>query len=297
MTDNSAPDNSLPWPHALLAVAVMVVWGTNFVIIKVALQQLPPLLFAALRFTFAVLPAIIFLKRPDVPWRHLAAYGLLIGVGQFGVLYVALNGHISPGLTAVVVQSQVLFTIMLSVWIDRERVRAFQLVALGLAVAGIGVIAWQSAGGAGTGTTPLGLGMVLFAGLSWAGANLVARRSGRINMLAYVVWASLFAVPPLFLLSFALEGWPAMEQGLRAADASAWAAVLWQSFGNSLFGYVAWGWLLARHPAATVSPMALLVPIIGLATAVVALGEALPLWKVTAAALVVAGLALNQLWP
>ncbi|MBY0509474.1 MAG: EamA family transporter [Rhodospirillaceae bacterium] len=282
-----------PWQHALLAFAVATVWGSNFVVIKVALDQLPPLLFAALRFALALLPAVFFLKRPQVPWLHLAAYGLLIGVGQFGVIYYAMNGHISPGLTSVVIQTQVVFTILLSMWLERERVQPFQWAALILAVAGIGVIAVY----VDQTTTSAGLAMVLFAALCWAGGNLVSKRSGRVNALAYVVWASLFSAPPLFVLSLVVEGWPAITDGLMHADVYAWASVAWQSFGNTLFGYVMWGWLLARHPTATVAPWALLVPVVGLATAVAFLDEPLPLWKIAAAALIVGGLAINLLWP
>ena len=284
---------SPPWRHAFLALVVVTVWGTNFVVIKTALGQFPPLLFAALRFTLAVFPAIFFLKRPDVLWRNLAAYGVLIGVGQFGILYVAMNGKNSPGLASVVMQSQVSFTILLSVWLDGEKVRSIQCVAIVLAAVGIGVIAWHTDHS----TTIVGLGMSLFTALSWAGGNIVARRSGKINMLSYVVWASLFSLPPLFALSLLLEGWTAVEETLRHADATGWAGVLWQSVGNTLFGFVAWGWLLARHPAATISPLALLILVVGLASAVWWLGEPMPTWKIVAALLVIGGVALNTLWP
>jgi len=286
----SAP---LPARHFFLALLVVAVWGTNFVVIKLGLAHLPPLLFAALRFTFALLPAVFFLPRPAVPWRNLAAYGLLIGVGQFGVLYLAMRGHITPGLASLVVQTQVFFTIGLAMRGGGEVVRPFQWAALGLAVAGIVVIGSHTGGD----TTVAGVLMVLFAALSWAGGNIVSRAAGRVNMLAYVVWTSAFAVPPLFLLSWWFEGGAAIEAGLRQADAVTWASVLWQSVGNTLFGYAAWGWLLARHPAATITPMALLVPVFGMGASSWWLGESLPAWKLVAAGLVMAGLALNLLWP
>ena len=284
---------ALPLRHFLLALAVVAVWGTNFVVIKLALGALPPLLFAALRFGLVLLPGLFFFARPKVPLGNLALYGLLIGVGQFGLLYVAMNGHISPGLASLVIQVQVFFTIGLSMRIAGERVRMFQWFALLLASAGIVIIMLHTDGS----TTPLGLFIVLLAALAWAGGNIAAKQGAPANMLAYVVWSSAFAVPPLIALSLAFEGWGAVSAALRAADAATWAAVAWQAWGNSLFGYAAWVWLLARHPAATITPMALLVPVFGMGGAALMLNESLPPWKLAAAALVMAGLALILLWP
>lgn len=271
----------------------MAVWGTNFVVIKLVLGHMPPLLFATLRFTLAVLPAIFFLPRPSVGWGNLAAYGLLIGVGQFGLLFVAMNGHISPGLASLVIQVQVFFTIGLAMRLSGERLQRMQWLALALATGGIATIVLHTDGS----TTLLGLGLILLAAISWASGNIVSRRAGQVNMVAYVVWSSLFAVPPLLVLTVTMEGWDAVSNGLRQADAGTWAAVAWQAWGNSLFGYAAWGWLLGRYPAATVTPMALLVPVFGMGGSALLLGEALPAWKLAAAALVLGGLALNLLWP
>ncbi|MBB3999734.1 EamA family transporter [Aureimonas pseudogalii] len=284
---------ALPLRHVLLAIAVVAVWGSNFVVIRVGLDHLPPLLFAALRFLFACLPGIFLVARPRVSWRSLAGYGLLIGSGQFGLLFVAMRSEITPGLASLVIQMQVFFTIGLAVALNGERVRLYQGAALALGAAGIGVIAAH----VDAVTTPLGLALVLTAALSWAGGNIVAKRSGVTDMLPFVIWASLFSAPPLFALSFALEGWGAMSAGLAQADAATWAAVAWQTVGNTLFGYSAWGFLLSRHPAATITPMALLVPVFGMAASFLWLGEPLPLWKLGAALLVMAGLAVGLLTP
>jgi O-acetylserine/cysteine efflux transporter len=279
--------------HFLLALAAMAVWGSNFVVIKIALTHLPPLLLAALRFICAFLPAAFFLKRPNVPWTNLAAYGVLIGAGQFGCLFIAMKGNITPGLASLVVQIQVFFTIGLSMWFTGERVRPVQGVALGLASAGLIVILANANGSA----TALGIALVICAAFSWSSGNIVARRAGKVDMLAYVVWASLFAVPPLLIFALIFEGWPAMAKGLADADALTWAAVVWQAVGNTMFGYGVWGWLLARHPAATVAPMALLVPVFGMGASALMLGEPLQPWKLIAAVLVIGGLALSLLWP
>ena len=283
----------LPPRHLLLALAVVAVWGTNFVVIKYALGTLPPLLLGTLRFALAFAPVALFVRRPAAAWRTLAAYGVLIGAGQFGLLFIALRSDITPGLASLVVQIQVFFTIGLAMALAGERVRGFQWLALALAVAGLAMIALHTDAT----TTPLGLALVIAAALCWAAGNMVAKRAGRVDMLGFMVWSSLFAVPPLLLLSLVLEGPQAMAQGLAAAGPGVWAAVLWQSLGNTLFGYGAWAWLLARHSAATITPMALLVPVFGMGASALLLGEALPGWKLAAGGLVLAGLALNVLWP
>ena len=283
----------LPPLHLLLALTVMAVWGTNFVVIKLALAHLPPLTFALLRFVFVFLPLALVLPRPRVAWSNLAAYGVLIGAGQFGLMFTALRSEITPGLASLVVQVQVFFTIGLSMWLSGERVARYQVAALLLATAGLGTIALHTDGSA----TPLGLGMVLVSALSWAGGNIAARRAAPDNMLAYVVWSALFAVPPLALFALLLEGPRSMATGIAAADGWTWAAVAWQSAGNTLFGYVAWGWLLNRHPAATVAPLALLVPVFGLGASALFLGEPVQPWKLAAFALVMAGLSLGMFWP
>lgn len=285
--------NALPPLHFLMALVVVAIWGSNFVVIRFGLEHLPPLAFAAMRFLLAAFPLVFLVPRPAVPWRHLALYGLSIGTGQFGLLYIAMKGSISPGLASLVIQTQVFFTIALSALIARERVRPHQVAALIIATAGVALIAAN----VDRTTTPAGLALVLAAAASWAVGNMVAKASGRVNMVAYVAWSSLFTFPPLVALSLATEGFDAVASGIAAAGPGTYAAVVWQTVGNTLFGYSIWGWLLARHPAATITPMALLVPVFGIATSALVIGEPLPAWKLEAAALVVGGLAIGLLWP
>ena len=287
---------TLPMRHLLLGLAVVAVWGTNFVVIKYALAHLPPLALAALRFALAAFPALLFIRRPAASWRNLAAYGLLIGVAQFGLLFIAMTRFISPGLASLVVQVQVFFTIGLAMLLAGERVRVFQVLAMALSVAGMVLIGWHAVT-EGASVTPLGLVLMLLAALAWACGNIVSRAAGRVDALGYMVWSSLFAVPPLVALSLLLEGWPAIRAGLLSATWGTWVAMLWQSVGNTLFGYGAWAWLLARYPAASVTPLALLVPVFGMGASALWLREPMPGWKIGAALLVLGGLALNLLWP
>ena len=294
MNSTTYKSNQLPLSHLLLALSIVAVWGTNFVVIKVSLESFPPFLFAALRFFFALLPLIFFIPRPKVSWINLCVYGLAIGVGQFGVLFFAIDGHISPGLASLVVQTQVFFTIGLAMFFAKEKIRLYQAVAVAIAMTGLGVIAVHTDAS----TTVLGIALVVFAGLSWAIANTSSRRAGSVNMLSYVVWASLFAVPPLFIISLIFEGGLAsMSTTLTNAPIGAWLGVFWQSWGNTLFGYAAWAWLLSKHPAAVVAPAPLLVPIFGMGAAAFFLSEPLPFWKILAAGLVITGLVINLFWP
>jgi O-acetylserine/cysteine efflux transporter len=283
----------MPLTHLLLALAVVAVWGTNFVVIRLGLDAFAPYTFAALRYTFSFLPFIFFVRKPAASWAKLAAFGVLIGVGQFGLLFWAMRSDISPGLASLVIQSQVFFTIILAAALYRERLKALQWPAFALAIGGLAIVATHVS--AGTGVTLLGIALVTAAAVSWAAGNLVARAAGRVDALGFMVWCSPFAAVPLWAIAL-LQGGPAeVGDSLARADAGAWVAVAWQSIGNTLFGYGAWNWLLARHPASTVTPSALLVPVFGMGASALALHEGLPGWKLGAAALVMGGLLLNLL--
>lgn len=284
----------LPASHLLLALAIVAVWGTNFVVIKISLDSFPPFFFAALRYVFALLPVVFFMPKPKVSWINLCIYGLATGVGQFGVMYFAIDGRISPGLASLVIQTQVFFTIGFAMFFAKEGLRLYQAVAVAVAMTGLVIIALHTDAA----TTFLGLALVVFAGFSWGVANTVSRRAGAINMLSYVVWASAFSIPPLLILALIFEGgFTHLWEITLSAPIGAWIGVLWQAWANTLFGYAAWGWLLSKHPAAVVAPAPLLVPIFGMGASAFFLGEALPGWKIMAAGLVIAGLVVNLFWP
>ena len=169
----------MPIIHLILSLAVVFIWGTNFVVIKWGLAEFDPFLFAALRFALCIVPWIFFIPRPPVAWSRLAWFGVLLGAGQFGLLFLAMRADVTPGLASLVMQSQVFFTIGLSMALQGERVKGPQSLAMMLAIAGIAVIGWQSLGSGKASVTPLGLALLLCAAACWAIANLVARRAGR----------------------------------------------------------------------------------------------------------------------
>lgn len=291
--DLRLPGPALAWPHLLLALLVVAVWGTNFVVIGVALAQMPPLTFATLRFAFAALPWLLVVKPPRAVWRQVIGYGVFIGCGQFGLLYVAMRQDISPGLASLVIQAQVFITVGLAALLMRERPTRRQILAMLLAAAGLGVTLLAADASA----TPLGLLLTLGAASSWAVSNLLVKSAGRIDALGFIVWASAFATLSLLALTLLIEGTAVATAALQQATPGVWLAVLWQAIGNTLFGYGAWSWLLARYPAAVVTPLSLLVPVFGMAASAAVLAEPMPAWKLWAGALIIGGLVLNVIGP
>ncbi len=272
----------------LAAVSVAVVWGLVFIAIKVGVGETSPLMLSALRFVFAAIPIIFFVKPPKAPASAVAAYGLLIGVGQFGLLFIAIHDGFPVGLASLVIMSQAFFTIGLAWLLLREWPRRTQL--LGAAVALVGMAAIGSARLAGASFWPFLL--VILAAAFWGSGNVLAKTVGKVDMLAFTVWSSLAAPLPLILLSLAVDG----AGPFVALAHPTWrlaASVLVVAYAGTVFGYALWARLLAHYSAATVAPFALLVPVVGMVAGAVVFGETMRPVELLGGVLVMAGLALN----
>lgn len=279
--------------HLLLAIIVVAIWGSNFVVIRIGLNQFPPFTFATLRFLLASLPLLPFFRWPETDWKNVVVYGLLIGAGQFGLMLYAMSGDISPGLASVLIQTQAFFTVALAVYFAGERIGARNIFGLLLCAAGVTIVIFMGGGEA----SPIGVALVLGGAFCWAMGNIVARRAGPINALSLVAWSNIFAILPLAAMALLFEGPSAIGHSLTHADMNGWLSIFWQAFGNAIFGYAVWNWLLGCYPASQVAPLGLLVPIFGLSSAAIFLGEPMPLWKLVAAAAIISGLAVNAIRP
>ena len=279
----------------LLTLAVVAVWGYTFVPIKVALAEAPPFALAALRFFFAAVPLVFFIRRPTMPWQTVIAYGCAIGVFQFGLLFLGIKLGMPAGLSSLVIQMHVFFTIVLAVMFAGDRLQRHNLA--GAAIAGIGIVilaAHKLAQGA-SGTF-IGFLLVICAAFAWAVGNIIAKRGAGTHgadMVALVVWSSLVPPLPLAALSFALEGGTAVGQAIASMSLKAWACVFVMSYGGTVFGYASWNGLLHRYPTMLILPFSLLIPVTGLASGALFLGESLAPLQAVGAVLVFAGLAVN----
>ena len=278
----------MPVRHVLLALVVVLVWGVNFLAIHYGLRTFPPLEFAALRFVVLAFPAVLFVRRPETPLRYVLGVGLFLSAGQFGLLFVSMQEGLAPGLASLVVQVQAVFTIGLAMSLLGERPRPIQLAGAGIAVLGIVVIATGKAQG-----VPLGaLALAIGGAACWGAGNVIVRKAAVQEPMPLLIWSSLVPPIPLGLASLLLEGPHDMAEGITSITPLAIGALLYVVIGASVVGYGLWTWLLARHPASEVSPFALLVPVIGIATAWIALGEVPGLVELLGAAVILAGLAL-----
>ena len=279
----------MPLSHSLAALLVTSIWGLSFVVIKLGVGTTPPLLLAALRFLLAALPAVLFVPRPRTDWRNVVAYGFFLGVAQFGLLFAAIGLGMPASLASVVMQAQVFFTILFAALVMAERPRPHQIAGGLVASLGLVLIAWPRMTGGGAGPFL----MTVLAAASWGVANIVSKRAGRVDMLGFIVWSSLVAPLPLFGLSLWLDGPAQVFDALRHIDAATVAAVAYLAYPTTILAFGIWAYLLSRHPAATVTPFALFVPVAGILGSVLVLGEAMHPIEAGGGAVIVLGLAFN----
>ena len=285
----------------LAALVVVVVWGLNFVVMKFALRDFSPFQLGAARYVFAVLPLILLIKPPRIHWKWVLLYGAFQGVGQFGILFTALKVGMTASLASVLLQTQVFFTALFGFVLLHERANKPLQVGMVLAALGLGCFALNyvnPVAGLTSATTLLGFALTLCAAAMWALSNIVARRVQQLyadySPAAFVVWSSSVAILPFMALSLAFDAPGTRWQWLEARGSS-WLAVAYLGWVATVLGYSLWTGLLKRHPANKVAPFSLGVPVVGLATGMLVLGETIAPWQWAGIALVVAALACVML--
>lgn len=292
MSESRASMSTLDY---VCVMAVVLIWGVNFAVMKYALQNVTPMVLGALRYGLASLPLLLFVRMPKVSMRYVIAYGMVQGVAQFGLLFVAISLGMAAGVASLVLQTQAMLTLLLAALFMGERTRRVQWIGAVLATAGLGLIAASHGDGPGE-MTLIGFVLTIAAALMWAVANLLVRHLAAeapgYDAFAFIVWSSLVAFPPFVFLSLALE--EVSLQVFARMSWQTWAAVVYLAVASTLVGYTLWTNLLKRHPSSRVAPFSLLVPVVGLATAAVTFGETLTPLQWLGALGVLLGLVINQ---
>ncbi|MFF5210267.1 EamA family transporter [Streptosporangium sp. NPDC000396] len=266
--------------HLFLAIGLAAVWGFNFVVMEAGLRHFPPLLYVALRFVLAAFPALLFVGGPGVPWRRVLVAGATLGVTQYSLLLLGMRAGMPAGLTSLVVQVQAVFTVILAVFLLKERITARRVTGMGIAFAGLVLIAVEMGGGGPVGAFVLVLGSAL----GWAAGNIAVRKASPPDSFRFMVWLSAMAALPMLGLSLLVEGVPRLEFSVEGS-----LSVLYVALISTLGGFGVWGFLLKHYDASIVAPYSLLVPVFGMSSAALFTGEPISTVKLAAAALIISG--------
>jgi O-acetylserine/cysteine efflux transporter len=274
--------------HSLLAILVMLIWGLNFVVIDEGLDDVPPLLFLAIRFVLVAFPLVFFVPRPQASWQIVIAIGTFMSLAQFSLLYISLDLGMPAGLASLVLQAQVIFTIVIATVVIKEAPSRRQVVGATIGTVGLGVVV--AAHGASAPVVPMLV--LLGAALSWATGNVIARHAGIQSGFSLVVWSALVVPVPALLLSLAVDGGHEVGRAVTGLSGVAIASTAYTAIGASLIGYGIWNSLLARYPASAVVPFVLLVPVIGIAAAWLVQDEVPTLLEIGGGVVMLAGVAV-----
>ena len=273
----------------ILGILVMIVWGLNFSVIKLGVNEIDPLLLTALRFTLATLPAIFFVKKPDVSWCYLIVYGWLFAIGIWGMATWSIQAGLSAGMASVLLQMNVVFGLFLGYFLLKEPLPLNKVIGSGIALAGLLLSLTVTDGS----VTQLGLMLILFAAISWSLASITVKKAGTKQVFAFSLWAMAFAPIPLFIIVYLQSGSDAFVQLSTQLNERIIFSVLFQAYPVTLLGYWIWNRLLVTYPLTTVAPLTLLVPIFGLLGGVLFYQEEVGMIKLIASGCVISGILIG----
>ncbi len=275
--------------HLLIALGVVTVWGLNFSVIKLGINEMDPLILTGLRFTFAALPAILLIPKPNVSWAILATYGILFGVGVWGMLTLSIYAGMSAGMASLLLQSSAYISVLLGVFFLRETLSPAKVIGLIISIIGLMLIFKITDGS----VTSLGLALAFIAAISLSLVGLILKKTTIPEMFAFVVWSCIFAPIPLFALSYLVHGIDGFQSLYNNVSLLGLFSVTFQAYPVTLLGYWLWNRLTVLYPMSTLAPLTLLVPIFGFIGSVLFYDEAFGTTKTIAFSLIILGLIIN----
>lgn len=276
---------------SLLLVLLMALWGFNFSVIKLGVNNFDPFLLTALRFTLAVLPLIFFVKRPNVPWRYLITYGITFGVGVWGLTTLSVGAGLTSGLASLLLDMSVISSLLVGRYLLKEQVTVGKVLGSVLALIGLGLIIWNQDGT----VTPLGLALVLSASVFWSINGLIVKRSGTRAVFAFNIWGMAFAPIPLFVLALIVSGSSSVMQSIAEINGSVLFSAAFQAYPTTLLGYWLWNKMIVKYSVSDVAPMTLLVPVFAMIGGYLFFDESLDAVQATAAVVILLGVAISEM--
>ncbi|MGO2236658.1 MAG: EamA family transporter [Marinomonas sp.] len=274
-----------------LLFALMALWGLNFSVIKLGVNSVHPLVLTALRFSFAVFPLIFFIKKPDVPWRYLIAYGLSFGVGVWGLTTLSIGAGVSAGMASLLLDMSVVSSLLVGWLCLNETITRNKLLGAGLALLGLALIMYSEGGS----VTGKGLVLVLMASMFWSVNGLIVKRANTKAIFAFNIWGMLFAPLPLLLLAVTFEGTQVVTELPNQFTQWTLFSALFQAYPTTLLGYWFWNKMIMKYSVSSVAPMTLLVPVFGILGGYWFYDESIETSQIIAAILILLGLFVGQM--
>lgn len=279
----------MPVAHIFLALLVALVWGINFLFVKLALEEISPFFLCALRFTLASIPAIFFIKPPSIPFKLIFSYGLVMFALQFSLLFLGMSAGMTPGMASLLIQVQVFFSMFFASIVLKDTPNLLQIMGALVSFSGIALVATHFD----SNISISGFILILASAATWGVGNLITKKASNVNMVALVIWGSFAAVIPMFIVALLFEGPSSIISTFHHLTWRGGSSLLYIVYISTWVGYGVWNWLLSRYPIGTIVPFTLLVPLVGLLSSVVVLGEPFQLWKLASGLLVISGLCIN----
>lgn len=273
----------------LLAIFITAIWGINFSVIKLGLTSLDPFMLAGLRFLLCAFPLIFFIKKPDVSFKYIISYGLLFGVGLWGIVSLGIYFGISAGMASLVLQLSAFITIILAAIVLKEKIDISKKLGIVIALLGLVLIISVTDGS----VTLLGLVFVLIGAISLSITNIIVKLVGTKDVFSFLIWATVFAPLPLFFLAYLTQGDIVFVEFFINLDKLAIFSILFQVYPTTLMGYWIWNSLLNKYPASSIAPLSLLIPVFGLAGSFFIFGETIGIIKILACIIILIGLLTN----
>ena len=277
--------------HIGIALIVTVLWGLNFVAIKLALQEMSPFMLGAFRYIVASLPILVGVVKPSLSWKKIILIGFVGGFIMFAFLFLSIKTGCTAGLASLLLQSQAFFSILFAKWFLKERILPWQWLSILLGSLGIFYISKKM----NTDTSLLGFICVLIAALAWASTNILHKQLKNFQAFELIVWTSIVPIIPFLLLSIIIDGYENIIITINNLSYTGICCILYIGFIATLGCAALWTYLIYLYSPAVVAPYSLLIPLFGISFTCIICNEKLSCELIYSCIFIFSGLIINQL--
>ena len=272
--------------HVVMAFIIVILWGLNFVTLKIAVLSLPPIFLAGLRFFLISFPWIFFVKKPKVSNKQFFSLPITLGVLQYSLLYYGMSTGLSVGLSSVILQTQSFFTVIMSAFLIKEKPSLNEIIGLIIGMLGVIILLTYNDGD----FKLEAIFIILAAAMSWGVANIQLKNLGNINMVSFLIWISPLAAILLFIISFILEYDSLLKIDFSNIEIKVFLSIFYTAYISTVIGFTMWQYLLNKYKSIQITPYGLLVPVTGSIFGYIILNEVLEIYQIISGIIIIIGL-------